>query len=76
MQTFKVIFVRNEVLICHETSSVIPDGRDIYCAHNKGQLIFALVKAFNADEACDIARKLFNDTKRNPKAGDPSSASH
>jgi hypothetical protein len=58
MNNYKVIFAKDEVIICLETTSEVPGSKDICFERNRnGHLIYALVKADSEEEACILATK-------------------
>ncbi|MCD6063226.1 MAG: hypothetical protein K0R82_1137 [Flavipsychrobacter sp.] len=76
MKTYKVIFARQEVLVCVETTSGVPGGGPTHLEHNgHGAPIYALIQADDAGEACVIARKMVTDNIIPRHVGDPSSES-
>jgi hypothetical protein len=53
MKTYKVIFARDEVLMCFETNAGLPNGAEVHHEYNKsGHLIYALVRAESVKDAC------------------------
>lgn len=57
MSVFRIVFAKNEIISCKETThdllSDIP-----YYEHKNGQVIFALVKAENEEDATAKARTI------------------
>jgi hypothetical protein len=85
MTTYKIIFAKDEILVCIETQSHIPYGKGVYFEHNKsGHLIYALVKAETEAEACEIASQKLpgylsassDSESGSPKADDPEPVKH
>ncbi|WP_276135162.1 hypothetical protein [Polluticoccus soli] len=77
MKTYKVIFARDEVLVCVETQSGVPGGGETHLEHNAhGSPIYALVHAEDSAEACRVAKQMVASSMGRPKhMGDPSSDS-
>lgn len=77
MKTYKVIFARDEVLVCVETQSGVPGGGETHLEHNAhGSPIYALVQADDSAEACRIAKKMASGSTGKPRhMGEPSSDS-
>ena len=76
MKTYKVIFARNEVLVCLETHSGVPGGERTHLEHNShGAPIYVLVQAEDAVEACREAKTVVAEAGAPRHVGDPSSES-
>jgi len=60
MNTYKVIFARNEPLSCEITNKVILNG-DYDYKHDKGQLIYALIKADSEEDALNKSDKIIKE---------------
>ncbi len=65
MKTFRLTFVRNEVLSCEEMrENLIIDGPFHY-VHQQGKLIYALVKAEKEENALTIADHIVKEVRTN-----------
>ncbi|WP_276133063.1 hypothetical protein [Polluticoccus soli] len=74
-RVFKVVFARNEVVLCKETSATLPDDIEIRYEQSNGQLIYAFVAADDLSEAVDKANQIiprFATQAIQPPIGDPS----
>ena len=60
MNTYKIIFAWNEVLSCELLSKVVL-GDEYYYEHDKGRLIYALVKAVNESDAISKCDKIIKE---------------
>lgn len=58
MNKFKLVFVRDAVLLCNQVNQVNFDGNYIYEHDRKGKLIYAIVKAHDEREAVEVAFKI------------------
>ncbi|WP_276133275.1 hypothetical protein [Polluticoccus soli] len=64
MKTFKVIFAKNEIVVCLESNARMPREKDIMFEQNNGNLIYALVRASDISDACHKANSLVGQVKR------------
>lgn len=58
MKTFKVIFARDEIVVCLESNAKIPREKDMLVEQSNGHLIYALVRASDVCDACNKASGL------------------
>lgn len=62
VMNYKIIFSRNEVLVCKQTKAQLPRNHksNIFYEHdaNRKMLIYAIIKAESEHEALTEARKL------------------
>lgn len=75
MRVYKVIFARNEVVLCKETSATLPDDIEIRFEQSNGQLIYAFVAADDITEAVAKANQIIPRLATQPiqpPIGDPS----
>ncbi|WP_276135224.1 hypothetical protein [Polluticoccus soli] len=65
MAVFKVVFLKNEVLACHELLSPPHEAENVKFEHDKnGHLIYAMIPADSAREAHIKAMELVKDMRR------------
>ncbi|MCD6063708.1 MAG: hypothetical protein K0R82_1619 [Flavipsychrobacter sp.] len=65
MAIFKVVFLKNEVLACHELSLPPHETDHVNFEHDKnGHLIYAMIPADSAREAHIKAMELVKDVRR------------
>jgi hypothetical protein len=77
MKVFKVVFARNEVVLCKESSVRLPKDIEIRYEQNNGHLIYAFVQASDMTEAVVKAKQLIPHLAPqliNQRSGDPSSS--
>ncbi|MCD6064340.1 MAG: hypothetical protein K0R82_2251 [Flavipsychrobacter sp.] len=58
MKVYKVIFARNEVVMCTESTVRLPNDLEIRYEQNNGQLIYAFVNAADMSEAISKVQQL------------------
>lgn len=51
MNIYKVIFAKNEVISCHQLDDRVSLKSEYYYEHDKGKIIYALIKAIDEDDA-------------------------
>lgn len=51
MRTYKVIFAKDEIIMCQESTTQLPEDTDIRYEQYNGHLIHAFVMAENKDAA-------------------------
>jgi hypothetical protein len=65
MAIFKVVFLKNEILACHELSAPPHETENVNFEHDKnGHLIYAMIPADSAREAHIKAMELVKDIRR------------
>jgi len=64
MYTYKIIFAKNEVVSCELLNEVIL-GNDYHYEHDKGRLLFALVRAENELDAISKGEKIVREVTEN-----------
>jgi hypothetical protein len=55
MNTYKVIFAKNEIISCDKVNEHLALSGQYRYEQDKGQLIYALIQADNEDEARSVA---------------------
>jgi hypothetical protein len=75
MKVYKIIFARNEIVVCQESTMRLPNDTDIRFEQSNGQLIYAFVRADDITEACQKANMLIPRLAMQSiqQQGDPSS---
>lgn len=63
MKYYRIVFAKNEIISCTETIEHIVQDLPIHEV-DRGQLIFALVKAEDEEDAREIANKIVADVKK------------
>ena len=58
MNVYKLIFAKNTVVSCNHIKNQIKLDAQYYYEHDKGQLIYAIVKASNEDDAIATGNKI------------------
>jgi hypothetical protein len=64
MKTYKVIFAKNKVLNCELLSRQIEITKEYQYVHNKGQLIYAFIRAANEAGAINTARTIVKEVSK------------
>jgi hypothetical protein len=69
MNLYKVIFAKNEPISFHIVSADVSTDNYCYYEHDRGHLIFAMIKAEHEHEAIDMARALVRDVETKVSGG-------
>jgi hypothetical protein len=61
MKTYKVIFARNNAIMCELLPHQVKLKNGYYYEHEKGKLIYALIEADSEEEALIIADRIIKE---------------
>ncbi len=65
MNIYKIIFAKNEVIACNNVGNNINLNALYHFEQDKGQLIYALIKAEKEEEALRTAKRIVEENTRN-----------
>jgi len=63
LNIYKVIFAKNEIISCVRVEDSVESFGHYQYVHDKGQLIFAIIKANDEAEAAAVARQIIKDVE-------------
>ena len=63
LNIYKVIFAKNEIISCVRVEDNVDSFGHYLYVHDKGQLIFAIIKAQNEAEAAAVAQQIISEVK-------------